>query len=187
MSKGAVQQILAGDYWVHWTYTQEEWRNYAEYSWTRSRKVIPIGFGCVVLLIIACFIALSLLLVLMGEWRPEFFTAFVIVMAILAGLFIAVGLLVYFTNYRLYRKRLEQTKPYVYISRLGIYRQEGYISLSGLFDVKFQQGILWFKCETHNPRGELNTNEIEVPVPHGCEQEAEQLLRQLHAWLPLRR
>lgn len=179
MSKRDVQQILAGDYWVHWIYTQDEWKNYAERSWARSRKIIPIGFGCVVLLIIMCSLLVALVI---GDWRPELFIA----MAILAGLFIGVGLLVYFVNHHQYRKRLEQTKPYVYISRLGNYRPEGYISLSGLFDVKLQHGILRFECSTRTLKGERDTNEIEVPVPQGYEQEAEQLLQQLHEWLPLR-
>lgn len=187
MSKKNIQQILAGDYWVHWTYTQDEWRRFAEQSWARSRKVILIGFGCAVLLTIAC----SLLLIPVysqlfdlkgGDWEPGLFIA----MAILSGLFITAGLLVYMVNHRQYRKRLEQTNPYVYISRLGIYRPEGYVSLAGLYEAKLQQRNLRFKCNTRHYIGEKSADEIEVPVPHGHEQEAEQLLQQLHEWLPLR-
>lgn len=46
VNKHAIQQILAGDYWVHWTDTEEEWRHFTVHAWRAGRRNIPIVLGC---------------------------------------------------------------------------------------------------------------------------------------------
>ena len=176
MNKQAIQQILAGDYWVHWTYTEEEWRDFAVHAWTAGRRNIPIVFGCTSLFIVACLLISSFLVV--GDVSSALSA-----MAILLVIFLGVGGLLYGLNSRLYHRRLHQQERFVYISQWGIYRPEGFALLSGLTRVTLQQGMLRFRREKRYYNGKRSSKEIEVLVPHGQEEDARQLLERVQDWL----
>lgn len=171
MNTHTMERIRAGDYWVHWTYTEEEWRRFTVEAWADARRKIPLVGGCALLLAVACSLTLGLTVGTLVEGR-------MLLVLFLSGI-LAAPLLLYLGRYRLYRKRLQQTTSEVYISQWGLYRPEGTTSLANLRQVELRQRVLVLTCPTFAN----NQRKIEIPVPRGQQEEGRRVQQQLQAWI----
>lgn len=178
-----IRELLAGAYWVHWTYDAIHdatadagtWQRYITVDQRRMQRIAAQVFAWFLLA------ALAVLVVLLFAARATLAEAFFV-----ASLLFAVGvgmgiLLILIARWLAAIRR--QRGGEVYIGRAGIYRPDGFFPLSGgsviLERVELRGGqramggvwMLRFVVRSRFPPFALL--EMEVPVPRGSEDEAQ--------------
>lgn len=174
-----IQDLLAGNHWAHWRYAEDEWRRFADAEWARTqRKARKLALQLFVIL----FLFIFLLALSQGAPLAPAFLG-----AALAGL--GIGLLVGFLVHRFgrstYNRRLTVLGE-VYIGPNSLYQEGRYNTWRGLGTslekVEVQPGdpaVLHFEVLVSSGRSS-RTHEIRVPIPRGCEEEAQKLVVRFH-------
>lgn len=169
----AAQQ--AGDYFVHWTYMQQEWERFLKDDWMKTRKRLFVVSVAVIVLFMIIMTAAGVI-----KSEGHFFYA-------LLGAVGFLSIIVYFVlhfSYVVYQERLAGPREVIIgktgISMGGIYTAWDTVG-SRLIDVKMIKGnyaILQFVTGVRGRAG--SSMSFNVPVPAGREYEAEEVQRKLN-------
>ena len=165
-------ELLKGEYIVHWKYDEDEWIRFTTNEWKRLRKrsiTVPTIF------------AVMFILIGLGSDLTSFIDGGTMVIGIL--LFMAmVSALGLGYNHKVYRRNLLSQRV-VYIGKKGVYIYDQFTSweVSGARLGKVQlspkdPSVLEFEIPTVGRYGS-QANVLRVPVPRGCEGEASQVVQ----------
>lgn len=175
-----IKDLLAGNHLVRWPFDPDEWRHFAEVEWARTKRaarILPLVF-------VFLFVLVGLVSSLLSPTMP-------IGEGLLFGGMIgaAVGPVNFGTvclqGKEQYRRRLRTTGE-LYFGPSSLYTQGVYASwrLWGLrlSPVGMDPGdptMLRFNIEIALLRRRGVIRQVRVPIPHGKEEEARELLKQL--------
>ena len=180
-SKQAIRRMVAGEgQVVHWTYNEQEWQQFTTFAWRRDLKTD----GQVTALLVGVVLVIGLVPLVVSQGGPNAW----IFAAMLLVLGVCIGLLLVLKDVLIVRVRRRQANAEAYVSRKGVILGGWYGVLSSLSRVEYKAGdpaVL----RLFNARLALSApnfyrrsvNMVEVPVPHGHEAEAEQVVNDLKA------
>ena len=182
-----LRQMLAGDFWAHWTYTDADVQQFSQHETTRTRQDMRFSF-------IFAIIAGLVIGALMGLLTRS------------AGLALLTGGFVFLLGIGLVLQDSGRGKAYTYpgpgvlevhIGQQGVYQPGRFSSFTYLADVKLEsdnlpQTLLFYvmtSSYTHrlnsakNLETAYNTAPLRVCVPQGSEAQAKQLFDRFQALL----
>ena len=169
-----IRELVEGNHWARWQYSQDEWQSFTEREWARTKRKVKTA----PLQTLAGGLVIGLLL----AWSAKDVTLgqgliFGFVLGIPIGILIAVT--TYLTGKSTYKKRLSAAGE-VYIGPKGVYQDGSYSTWDQfgmkLNEVKLEPGdpsVVHFEIKGH--RGAIQ--EVRVAVPRGREQEATELVQ----------
>jgi hypothetical protein len=169
-----------GECLAHWMYTEDEWRNFAEFKWQDARE-----WGYAAPVAVAILIALVLGLPLWGAYFEASAVAALpcfglcTVAGALAGL--GIGRLIRLLAWRRYQRRLRAVGE-AYLGEGGIYF-EGTYSRWGSWGTRFSGARIRegdppmvVVTLTSGAGSRQYTNDVQVPIPAGRDGEAERIV-----------
>ncbi len=168
-AKKAITRILTDEQTIHWTYSEQEWRDFTTQAWRRNNRTILITVG--ILVGVVAVIDLVILLAASGN------SGALIVLPASLGVAAAVYLLLFLREVLILWSRHRQTTSDVYIHPAGLIIRGWYNEISRLEQIKYRAGdpaLLGFVVRRQG-RYSSYLASIDVPVPHGREAEAEHL------------
>lgn len=168
--------------WVHWEYTPEEWALFDRVDWRSAqlRYWLPN-----VIVPVALFL-LSALLFQAGVFQVGVLGAVSFILIVVMGVLFMVRVYDYGEARKRHKARRHQTQLRVTLARKGVWEAGTFFELSGLRTVRLtsQPTVLCFRCRhktydrTNNTT--YNYSTVNVPVPHGRENEAAQLVERFN-------
>ena len=166
-TKKAIPRILKDPLTVHWTYSPTDWQRFTTQAWRRSLRHTLITTG------ILWGIALVVVLILFATAQGVFNLAAggAVGTAVVAGL----GLLLFLLDaLSLWARRRHRTSD-AYLNWEGVILSGWFYPMRGPKKVTYKEGnpaILHYDVGSGR-----SSYQLAVPVPHGCEAEAERLAR----------
>lgn len=174
-----LDRILSGEgLLVHWTYTPDEWRNYTEKAHEEKKSANKILF-----FIISGFaIVIGAVFFIMDPESGKY------VFLAMLGLIAIIGFVAWFTAWHGHRQNLRYLGE-AYISKDGIYLNKQLhlwnMLTAYLGSVEYTeetQPSLVFSYFAPTRTG-LEERDVRVPVPHGQESRAKEILEQFQAYV----
>jgi len=178
-----IKHLVAGNYFIHWSYTEDEWRHFAETDWGRTKRNALLESAI-------SMIAFTILGLIVGLLKGEGIRSFVV--GLLVGL--SGGLVIgpfmfgaggYLQGKKAYRERMAATGE-VYIGPKAVYTLGVYARLAGwgtkLGWVAIEQGDpKTLSLISRHPFLQSSSTTVRVPIPHGKDEEAKAVIARLSA------
>jgi MFS family permease len=172
----AQDKLLNGTFLAHWTYSEAEWKAYAEEEHKTNKKEKLLLFYMV-----AGFSVFFGVIFLILDFESGVFVSMV-----LLGLIIFIGFIAWLSIY-LPKWRNQKHRGEVYIGKHGVYINGQIhpwdILGAKLEDISFKDGHpaqIIFTYSSPN-RYNRNINSARIPIPEGYEKEAEKVVSQISA------
>jgi len=173
MQASQLRQMLAGDYWAHWNYTDQDVRHFSQHETVRTKKDMRFSF----------FFAIVFGLVVGGlMWLLTSSQAF----GLLTGGF------AFLLGIALFLQDAGRGKAYVYpepgvneiyLGQQGVYQPGKFFPFDHLLRVELEGGdppltlLFYIVVSTYSKAP------VRVGVPYGREAEAKQLVERFRTWL----
>lgn len=177
------QQIVAGDYWVHWTYTEPEWQRFRQSSfhWRWYKGVLAV-LG--IALAMSLFLGPLLWIEMAGVNLLDGLASL--------GVLLVIGLFYAFIDHLHWRYPGRHTRREIYITSEAVYyglrdfSRIPYLHQMSIDAEKKGQHTLLLVCFKQGATGGRMagaggySKQVRVPVPQGHEQEAQRLVHLFH-------
>lgn len=191
----AISNLVKKSHWARWPQYDKEsdWRAFAEREVTEARKNYGLPWSSLIVVVVMFSIVTGVTLSLLNSSKDTTTSAFALLVPI-GTLFVLILISILsqpvsqrWQGQSLYRRRMSQPVPSVYIGKEGLYHEdEGYTAFRSLneylTDVEYmpQHRALFFQIKRRS-RNISTTGSVRVHVPIGAEAEAQDIENRLKA------